>query len=117
MDIMLNRLIGDTFYMAKPTVGSRVAAVVSANQTQINFLGYGRYAGDFIPPADAVGFGSMLHQMCVPNPKIILDSGEEVFGCECWWSSAEAFDANIKGRELVHVTVKQLRESKQEQAQ
>lgn len=95
--------------MPRPTLGARVAAVVSATDSQINFLGYGVYAGEEVPPADAGGFGSVLHEAGFPNPKITLDNGDEVFGCECWWFPIDAFKATINQRELIQVSIQELR--------
>lgn len=64
--------------MSKP--GDRVGAILSASNGECQFLGFGVYVGDEVPPEYAGGFNAGL-----PNPKIQLDSGKEVFGCECWW--------------------------------
>jgi hypothetical protein len=68
-------------------------------------LGFGEYVGDVPVVAVAVGSGEELHLLSlhepfnVPdplpdggqiieipdNPKIILDSGDTVYGCQVWW--------------------------------
>ena len=60
-------------------VGDRVTAIRNAEKGIVYSFGDGIYAGDFIPPDD-IGFG-------IPNPRIDLDSGGSVWGCECWWGS------------------------------
>ena len=70
-------------------IGSRVGAVLGAKEGKCEFLGYGIYEGDFVPEG-AVGFMAKAlvdnHQV---NPKICLDSGKVVWGCECWWGDEE----------------------------
>ena len=82
------------------TVGDRVGAVCSANDTEVRFFGYGTYAGDEIPPKEAGGFN-----LGIPNPKIELDNGKAVFGCECWWGSEEKVIAMIGDRKIVVVDI------------
>lgn len=57
------------------TVGMRVGAILSSTAHAVNFLGYGVYDGDLACPLLG-GF---------PNPRITLDNGEVVWGCQCWW--------------------------------
>ena len=71
------------------TYGDRVGAVLSSNDGVFKFLGWGVYECD-CPPKEAVGWladSANLHNR--PNPRILLDSGKCVYGCECWWGSAE----------------------------
>lgn len=35
------------------------------------------------------------HRRMSLNPKIALDNGDIVWGCECWWSSVDQYDAMI----------------------
>lgn len=71
-------------------IGSRVGAILGADEDVVKFLGYGVYEGDEVPDENAVGFGPILREMKRPNPKIKLDSGKVVWGCECWWGPEEA---------------------------
>jgi hypothetical protein len=69
----------------------RVGAVLSADKekSEINFIGYGVYVGDEVP-VEAVGWiADALRENKVLNPKIVLDNGTVVWGCECWWGSEE----------------------------
>lgn len=66
--------------------GMRVLAVRDATATEVNIYGYGKYVGDEpCPIFDGI-----------PNPKIVLDSGEVVWGCECWWGAAEAAEQKLQ---------------------
>ena len=71
-------------------IGQRVGAIASADEKTVHFFGYGTYQGDFEHPD--LGF---------PNPKIMLDSGRAVWGCECWWGPEEKVKAFIGDREIM----------------
>ena len=62
--------------------GDRVIALCSAKEGKVQSFGAGVYAGDFIPPKTAGGFNFGQN-----NPRIDLDNGKTVWGCECWWGS------------------------------
>ena len=82
-------------------VGSRVGAMASATQTEVTMFGYGVYEGDEVPPSEVIGpFGKMTS----PNPKIKLDSGDVVWGCECWWGPEDAIKKKIGDRKVVTIT-------------
>lgn len=63
--------------------GDRVLAFAGRNSSgAIESFGSGVYEGEEVPPEGVIGpFG----EMTTPNPKILLDTGEVVWGCECWW--------------------------------
>ena len=65
-------------------VGARVGAMLGARDKTVRFLGYGVYQGDEVPPENIGGFN-----MGFPNPKIVLDNGKVVWGCECWWGAED----------------------------
>lgn len=86
--------------------GDRVGAILSADpQTStVNFLGYGTYEGNFVPP-----FGP-LNTLHILNPRIKLDSGETVWGCECWWGSEARIKATLaKAKHVVAVSITEQR--------
>ena len=71
----------DTF-----VIGDRVGCVWSSTPEEIEFAGYGAYAGWEVPPLHGAGdVGTVLHAEGRPNPKITLDNGETIYGCMCWW--------------------------------
>ena len=62
----------------------------------IQFLGYGEYVGDRVPDVSAAGMLAELARfMLRENPKIKLDSGQIVWGCECWWSPEDEMKEKI----------------------
>lgn len=85
-----------------PKIGDRVGAIVGAEDGVVEFLGYGVYAGDFEPPAERRE-GTVGEQMRKdlglpprPNPRIDLDNGDTVWGCECWWGSEEKIRKSLE---------------------
>jgi hypothetical protein len=89
-------------------IGERVGAILSGSDTEINFLGYGTRIEDEIP-ISAGGLGEMLVEMKHTNPTILLDSGEKVYGCECWWGSEKAVQKMLEGKKITIVTVSEAR--------
>src|SRR5262245_1786073 len=74
-------------------IGMRVGAICGAEpKTKIvKFFGYGVYEGDHTPPAEAGGFNFGF-----ANPRIKLDSGKTVWGCECWWGPESQIKAELE---------------------
>jgi hypothetical protein len=69
--------------------GMRVGVIFSSSSDRgnkiVKFLGYGKYEGDVpCPFLD----GS-------PNPKLVLDNGTIVWGCQCWWGPEDRIRAQI----------------------
>lgn len=63
-------------------IGDRIGALIGGDpETKVlKYLGVGTYQGDETPPPEAGGFNIGL-----PCPKLVLDNGDVVYGCECWW--------------------------------
>ena len=74
--------------------GERIGAIQGSNQDgSIDFFGYGIYESDEVP-TEAVGMlASLIKKAGNVNPKLKLDDGSVVYGCESWWGSEE----KIKG--------------------
>ncbi len=74
----------------------RVIAIRNADKNDVNIYGYGEMVGEEPCP----------YLFDIPNPKIVLDSGEVVWGCECWWGNAEKFEKEqLCGRRIVFVPI------------
>jgi hypothetical protein len=85
--------------MAK--IGDRVGAMMSGRDGVIEFLGFGVYQGEEVPPKEIMGFN-----FGYPNPKILLDNGEVVWGCECWWGDEPRFKEILeKAKEVKIVSI------------
>lgn len=68
------------------TEGDRVIAILSYDDQagKVYSFGSGTYEGKFPLPEWALGYNFGQE-----NPKITLDNGDVVWGCECWWGSEE----------------------------
>jgi ABC-type proline/glycine betaine transport system substrate-binding protein len=62
----------------------------------VKFLGYGTYVGDELPTTAAGWLAPALVEEGVTNPKLELDSGKVVWGCECWWGAESGVKAKIE---------------------
>lgn len=98
-----------------------MGAIESANKTQVRLFGYGVYEGDFPRPDGTPGVFGTPEQMretakehgidpealnrALCNPRIRLDNGSVVWGCQCWWGPEEKVKESIGGREVVIVPV------------
>lgn len=101
--------------------GARVGAIHCSNKDgTIQFFGYGVYEGDQTPDDNVLIFGSTFKELketvggdfatTYKNPRIKLDSGAYVFGCECWWASEEKVQAILlKAPGVVPVDIVKLR--------
>ena len=92
-------------------VGDRVGAVLSSEGDTVKFLGYGIYEGEFIPE-EAIG---MIGRLCVEarrtNPRIRLDSGKVVYGCECWWGSEDKVKDKLElYKNIIDVDIEEVRD-------
>lgn len=82
-------------------IGDRVGAILSTKGDEIHFLGWGVYEGNFLP-VEAVGW--LAEELCArqrPNPRIRLDSGKVVYGCECWWGGEEKIKEQLSKFKVV----------------
>jgi hypothetical protein len=101
----------------------------SADDKQVRLFGYGVFEGDHVRPDSAPGvFGTTaeLRETAIEvngpedqwtdaqraafdrmarNPRIKLDSGDVVWGCQCWWGPEEEIKRTIGDREVVVVSV------------
>ena len=78
----------------------RVGVIYHSTRTQTDFIGY----GDFVGVED---YPESKEPM--KTAKIHMDSGEYIWGIECWWDSAEKVERFLKGKTIVQVTVAEVR--------
>lgn len=86
--------------------GERVGAIQSFQDGHLQIFGYGVFEGEVIPEEGLDGMLGYLHEVGVRNPCILLDSGERIYGAECWWGPEEdikQYEARAKTKELVTV--------------
>ena len=97
--------------MSRPAVGDRVGAIKGTNPDgSVSFFGWGVYEGDREPLPETIFMflpwkdrGIDLEGLT--NPCILLDSGERVFGCECWWGSEAGVQSMLLGKTVVPVSI------------
>jgi hypothetical protein len=91
--------------MARAAIGERVGAVMNADNQVVRLFGFGVYEG-YVTPDAALGVQFMGGPIEYENPCILLDSGQRVFGCECWWGGEQAVRDMIGHRaiELIDIT-------------
>jgi hypothetical protein len=86
--------------------GDRVGAISHSKEGIVYFFGYGTYEGDEVPPPGIRFMGVELSGLKQENPKIQLDSGKVVWGCECWWGPEEKVRKALEGaKEVVEVDI------------
>lgn len=79
-------------------IGDRIGAILSSDEHEVRFLGYGTYLGEEVPPKEGPATPARyVSKIGHKNPKLHMDSGEIVWGCECWWSDIE----NVKNEMIV----------------
>jgi len=94
----------------------RVGVIIGESDGVLKVLGNGEYVGDEVP-IEAVGmFADMMRKINHPNPKIVLDNGDVVYGCECWFGSIEKMDRIIAShKNVVTVNIGDIRREYREQ--
>lgn len=102
------------------SIGSRVGAILSATANTVYLLGFGVYDGEHEPPfgplgiskeeydlivADMKASGQLSQDYVWTNPRITLDDGRVVWGCQCWWGPEEIINKRIAGRHVVPAVI------------
>ena len=96
-------------------IGTRVGAILCAKATGgqapvVDLLGFGEYLGDEVPDEQALGgLAEDCRAAQIPNPKIRLDSGKIVWGCECWWGSEKMVRKMLEGAVVVERDIDEAR--------
>lgn len=94
----------------KDKVGDRIGCVCSADEKTIQLFGYGVRLEDEVP-IEAIGpMAEVAVLMKRKNPCILLDSGQKIYGCECWWAPEDIIKANAATREVIPVNIDSVRE-------
>jgi hypothetical protein len=92
--------------MAIYKIGSRVGAIACADKKEIQFLGFGVYEGDFVPTEAGGFFGELCQASERVNPRIRLDNGKVVYGCECYWSLEQNIRDMIESAKTVGTVIR-----------
>lgn len=97
--------------MTNVKIGERAGAILSAKNNVVEFLGYGVYVGDEIPTEACSDIADDLIALKLTNPKIQLDNGEIVYGCECWWGPEDDLKEKIKEWSDNNYTIREIKMS------
>lgn len=87
-------------------VGTRVGAFESSHDGAMREFGLGTYEGDVQVPEE-LGYGGIV------VPKIKLDNGDIIYGCECYWGPEESFleyRAKLDPQNITLVTIAEYRQ-------
>lgn len=91
--------------MLRPEIGDRIGAILSADREEVRLLGFGTYQGKEIPPPGINLMGIDLNSIGLMNPKLLLDNGKIVWGCECWWGPEAEVRASFGNRRVAEVDI------------
>lgn len=81
-------------------MGMRVGAVEKLDKYTVYIYGYGRYMGEDVPPREVSVF---LHDNEIRVAKIMLDNGNVVWGCQCWWGAESMIKRTVGKRRVIVV--------------
>ncbi len=80
---------------ANRKVGDRIGAILDSDYPDVvRLIGYGTYQGEHVPPVEIGDYN-----LGRPQPKLVMDDGQIVWGCECTWGTEE------KIKELIGASV------------
>ena len=85
--------------------GERVGAISHSDGGKIFLFGFGVYVGDEVPDSAGGFIGESIREQQRTNPKIVLDNGKVVWGCECWWGPEEEVKKQIEGKEAIEIDI------------
>ncbi len=116
--------LGKGAIVSRVKIGERVGAIASADDEAVKLYGFGVYEGEQEMGLDIPGLMGITGREMIAearewgwpeeaieplhhqtNPRIRLDSGDVVWGCQCWWGSEEAARKAIDGRVVEVVPV------------
>ena len=86
--------------------GERAGAIQSFEDGSLRIFGYGTFEGEVVPEEGLGGMLEFIRSNGMTNPRILLDSGERVYGAECWWGPEEdikKYEATAKVKTFVSV--------------
>jgi len=74
---------------------------MDGDKESVRFFGFGEYVGDEVPPPEI----NPILNIGRPNPKIVLDNGKVVWGCECWWGPEAKIHKMLEGKIVINVDI------------
>ncbi len=92
-------------------IGTRIGTISHNEGDTFYIFGYGTYVGDEVPETAGGWVADGLREAGVPNPKLVLDNGKVVWGCECWWGPEEQIRKKLEKFTVVEVDIEEARKS------
>ena len=87
----------------------RIYAILPVtNKNKVLVLGGGIYIGKEMPPQDILG----PLRFKIEFPKLKLDSGEEVYGNECWWGDEKEVIDFLKNKKIETASITSVRKDR-----
>lgn len=92
-------------------IGDRVGAVSGNMPTGVvEIFGFGVYEGKHPVDPLAVGYIANIHRAAgTKSHRIRLDSGETIYGCECWFDHEDRVKAKLASFRTAEITVAEAR--------
>lgn len=99
-----------------PKPGDRVYAIRNTDDATktVHLYGYGVYEGDYLPDSAGGNTAETVHVQGGDNPRIKLDSGKIVWGCECWWGPEQDFKSRANQFTVIDCDIEQDRKEAEE---
>ena len=91
------------------TIGMRVGVFHSCTKDTLLLFGYGVYEADEVPPEGIFGPSGPMSTLEMPLPKLRLDDGLIIWGCEAWWCPEAEVQAMAQGREVIRPKIESQR--------
>jgi hypothetical protein len=96
--------------MALPRIGDRLGVLYCLTDHAAYVLGGGVYLGREVPPPDIRCCGRIPYSSGLPMPKIQLDQGGIVWGCEAYWAHETVLLSHIGNRPQILIRLEDLRD-------
>jgi hypothetical protein len=92
--------------------GERAGAIhaIDRKAKTAEIFGYGEYVGDEVPVEAVNDRATYNRSHGIKNPKIVLDDGKVVYGCECQWDTEAHVRKMLAGYTVTTVDIDVVRE-------
>ncbi len=97
--------------MPRHEIGTKVYAIYGSTEATktLKVLGPGTYVGNEIPTTAVGWLAEAAVEGKMKNPKILLDNGDVVWGCECWWGVREGGEQQVEAYKKDGWTIETIR--------
>jgi len=97
--------------MTRAKVGERVGVLrgMIKGTDKCGVFGFGVRIPNEIPKKGIYFVGVDLHKRGVEVPTMLLDNGEKVYGCECWWGRESYIKEVLENHNIVECSIEDYR--------